>query len=202
MRLAVAAQFREAPSSRVTRRPLPQAAAEATCELTVVCQSSTAPLSAYDLTCRFTSSPLGSSSGLCNQGVSQLTGPSRDAAFPLVGFGTDVVSSSNDNTSATSSSPSSRSEARWTAVALGKRGPAERSSFRGQRLRARTTDGGPLTSHFHELAHARCDEVLTGRSPRYRVGAVQQPAWGRRGREPTTSSEQTQSPRGVAWFHP
>ena len=43
---------------------------------------------------------------------SQLTGPSRVAAFPLVGFGTDAVSSSNDNTSATSSSPSSRSDAR------------------------------------------------------------------------------------------
>ena len=46
----------------------------------------------------------------CSAG-SQLTGPSRVAGFPLVGFGADVASGSNDSTIAISS-PDWRSELR------------------------------------------------------------------------------------------
>ena len=47
----------------------------------------------------------------CRSAGSQMRGPSRVAAFPLVGFGAKVVSGSSDNTMAISS-PGSRSEAR------------------------------------------------------------------------------------------
>ena len=48
--------------------------------------------------------PLSRAGACCSVG-SQLMGPSRVAAFPLVGFGADVVSGSSPSTIAISSSP-------------------------------------------------------------------------------------------------